>query len=112
MRPIVNVKLSKRLDRLPKYLAAEIADRLAEKKAQGADVISFGIGDPDGPTPEHILQELVNGCRVPEWNRYPPLSGSRELRQAIARWYKERFSVLLDPETEVLPLIGSKEGLA
>lgn len=108
----MSMRLSQRLHRLPKYLAAEIADRLEKKKIEGADVISLGIGDPDFPTPDHIIDALFAGSRMPQWNRYPPLSGSRELREAIATWYEERFGVSLDPDSEVLPLIGSKEGIA
>jgi LL-diaminopimelate aminotransferase len=106
------IRLSQRLHRLPKYLAAEIADRLEKKRVEGADVISFGIGDPDISTPDHILDSLVSGSKIPEWHRYPPLSGSRELRQAIGNWYEQQFAVSLDPDSEVLPLIGSKEGIA
>jgi len=75
------------------------------------DVISFGVGDPDLPTPAHIVDELVQAARDPANHRYPETEGLPELRRAIARWYEARFGVSLDPEREVLPLIGSKEGI-
>lgn len=106
------MNFARRIDQLPAYLFAEISRKLAEKRAQGVDVISFGIGDPDLPTPEHIIDALSEAARDPANHRYPESEGLPELREAIARWYSRRFGVELDPQTEVLPLVGSKEGIA
>jgi LL-diaminopimelate aminotransferase len=105
------MQFAKRIEQLPPYLFAEISRKIAEKRAQGVDVISFGVGDPDLPTPPHIVDELVRAARDPANHRYPETEGLPALRKAIARWYEERFSVSLDPDREVLPLIGSKEGI-
>ncbi len=106
------MKLSRRIENLPPYLFVEISRKIAEKKAKGEDVISFGIGDPDIPTPRHIIDRLVEAARDPANHRYPETEGLPGLRQAIARWYQKRFGVSLDAGSEVLPLIGSKEGIA
>jgi LL-diaminopimelate aminotransferase len=105
------MQFAKRIEQLPPYLFAEISRKIAEKRAQGVDVISFGVGDPDLPTPAHIVDELVRAARDPANHRYPETEGLPGLRKAIARWYEERFGVSLDPEREVLPVIGSKEGI-
>jgi LL-diaminopimelate aminotransferase len=105
------MRLSQRLDKLPPYLFVEINRKIAEKKARGEDIISFAIGDPDMPTPRHIIEELCSAAHDPANHRYPETSGLPELCRAIARWYKDRFGVTLDPNKEVLPLIGSKEGV-
>lgn len=90
----------------------EINKKIAEKKAKGEEVISFAIGDPDIPTPPHIIERLCQEAKEPENHRYPESAGLPELSQTIADWYQKRFDISLDPETEVLPLIGSKEGIA
>jgi LL-diaminopimelate aminotransferase len=105
------VKFAQRVDKLPPYLFADISRRIAAKRAEGVDVISFGIGDPDLPTPDHLLDVLAEASRDPANHRYPESEGLLELHEAIARWYAKRFGVELDPKTEVLPLIGSKEGI-
>jgi LL-diaminopimelate aminotransferase len=105
------MRLARRIEQLPAYLFAEISRKIAEKRAQGVDVISFGIGDPDLPTPEHILDSMIEAARDPANHRYPESEGLPELHEAIARWYDRRFGVTLDPAKEVLPLIGSKEGI-
>jgi LL-diaminopimelate aminotransferase len=105
------MKLAKRLDRLPPYLFVGISQKIAEKRSRGEDVISFGIGDPDLPTPSRIVEGLCQAARDPANHHYPESSGLPQLRQAIARWYEKRFGVVLDPDREVLPLIGSKEGV-
>lgn len=107
------MRLSKRLDKIPPYLFVEINKKIAEKKARGEDIISFAIGDPDIPTPEHIIEELCTAARNPVNHRYPETSGMEALCRAIADWYQCRFNVDLDwkPTNEVLPLIGSKEGI-
>jgi len=106
------MRLSKRVEGLPPYLFVEISRKIAAKKARGERVISFAIGDPDLPTPTHIVDSLCEAARDPANHRYPETEGLPELRRAISRWYRRRFAVELDPETEVLPLIGSKEGVA
>lgn len=105
------MRFAKRIEELPPYLFAEISRRIAEKRAQGIEVISFGIGDPDLPTPPHVIEALSEAAREPANHRYPETEGLAELREAMARWYERRFGVTLDPRREVLPLIGSKEGI-
>ena len=106
------MRLAQRVEVLPAYLFAEISRKIAEKRAEGIDVISFAIGDPDLPTPEHIIDALAEAARDPANHRYPESEGLPELREAMVRWYKRRFGVELDPQREILPLIGSKEGIA
>lgn len=105
------MRMSKRMENLETYLFVEIANKIAEKKARGEEVISFAIGDPDLPTPEHIITRLCQAAQEPANHRYPETAGLPELRQATANWYKKRFEVSLDPDKEILPLIGSKEGI-
>jgi len=104
-------ELSERLSKLPPYLFVEISRKIAEKKARGERVISFGIGDPDLATPTNVIERLCQAAHNPLNHRYPETEGLPELRQAIADWYRRRFGVELDPREEVLPLIGSKEGI-
>jgi len=99
------------MEKLKPYLFVEINKKIAEKKARGEEVISFAIGDPDLPTPSHIIEKLCQAAHDPANHRYPETAGLPELCRAIAGWYQRRFDVSLDPETEVLPLIGSKEGI-
>ena len=106
------MRLSQRMDQLAPYLFVEINKKIAEKRARGEEVISFGIGDPDIPTPANVIDKLCEAARDPANHRYPETEGLPVLRQAIAGWYQRRFGVTLDPNTEVLPLIGSKEGIA
>ena len=106
------MKLANRVENLPPYLFAEISRKIAQRKAKGQEIISFGIGDPDIPTPPHIIERLCQEARIPANHRYPESEGLPALRQAIAGWYRKRFGVSLDPDKEVLPLIGSKEGIA
>lgn len=106
------MRAAKRLDRLPPYLFAEIEARVAEKKAAGVDLIDLGIGDPDGPSPKRVVDRLCAEAQNPDNHHYPSYFGLPAFRASIAQWYKQRFDVELDPETEVLPLIGSKEGIA
>jgi len=105
------MRLAKRIEKLPPYLFAEISRKIAEKRAQGMDVVSFAVGDPDIPTPSHVVDALCQAARDPANHRYPETDGLPDLRRAIARWYEQRFDVSLDPDREVLPLIGSKEGI-
>ena len=106
------MRISQRAESLPPYLFVEISRKIAERKAKGEDVVSFGIGDPDLPTPPHIIERLCKEARVPANHRYPESEGLPELRKTIADWYMRRFGVTLDPDKEVAPLIGSKEGIA
>ena len=105
------MRLSKRVENLPPYLFVEINRKIAEKKAKGEAIISFAIGDPDIPTPPHIIDRLCQAARDPVNHRYPESDSLPELRQAMAGWYQRRFGVSFDPDKEVLPLIGSKEGI-
>jgi LL-diaminopimelate aminotransferase len=106
------MKMSRRVENLPPYLFVEISKKIAEKKAKGEDVVSFAMGDPDIPTPSHIIERLCQAAQDPANHRYPETEGLPELRRAIAGWYQRRFGVSLDADKEVLPLIGSKEGIA
>jgi len=101
-----------RLTDLPPYLFAELDRRVAAKRAEGADVISFGIGDPDFPTPPHIVDAMKKALDDESTHHYPSYAGLPELRQAIAVWMQKRFGVKLDPDTQILPIWGSKEGIA
>lgn len=101
-----------RLSLIPPYLFKEIDDKKAEVRARGVDIIDLGVGDPDLPTPRFIVEKMLEVVQDPSTHRYPAYSGMKGFRQAVACWYKKRFGVELDPETEVLTLIGSKEGIA
>ncbi|HET9725109.1 MAG TPA: LL-diaminopimelate aminotransferase [Actinomycetota bacterium] len=105
------MKVARRIEALPPYLFAELDKKLAAKRAQGVDVISLGVGDPDLPTPEYVVEAMREAVRDPSTHRYPSYSGSLEFRASVAAWYARRFGVDLDPETEVMALIGSKEGI-
>jgi LL-diaminopimelate aminotransferase len=105
------MKVARRIENLKPYLFVEITRKIAEKRARGEEVISFAIGDPDIPTPPHIIERLCKEAQDPVNHRYPESEGLPELHRAIADWYQRRFSVTLDPDTEVLPLIGAKEGI-
>ncbi len=103
---------AKRLDNLPPYLFAQIDALKAQKRAEGVDLIDLGVGDPDLPTPKHIVDALCEAARDSATHHYPDYLGMLEYRQAVAAWYDRRFGVKLDPKKEVLALIGSKEGIA
>ena len=105
------MKLASRLQQVPPYLFVEISRKIAAKKAQGVEVISFGIGDPDLPTPESFVARLRETALDPPNHRYPETGGLPEFRQAAANWYQRRFGISLEPDREVLPLIGAKEGI-
>jgi LL-diaminopimelate aminotransferase len=106
------VRVARRIETLPPYLFAALDGKLAAKRAQGIDVISLGVGDPDLPTPQHVVEAMREAVADPSTHRYPSYYGSLEFRGAVAAWYARRFGVELDPETEVMALIGSKEGIA
>ena len=105
-------KLARRVQQLPPYLFVNISRAIAAKKAQGIDVVSFGIGDPDIPTPDAVLDALDRGARKTPNHRYPESEGLPEFRQAVSEFYARRFGVELDPASEVINLIGAKEGIA
>jgi alanine-synthesizing transaminase len=106
------VRLAKRIESLPPYLFAELDRKLEAKRAEGVDVISLGVGDPDQPTPEYIVDAMREAVLEPSTHRYPSYYGALEFRAAVAAWYGRRFGVELDPETEAIATIGAKEGLA
>ncbi len=106
------MRIARRIESLPPYLFAGLDAKLDAKRAEGVDVISLGVGDPDRPTPEHIVDAMREALADPATHRYPSYVGSLEYRTAVADWYRSRFGVELDPATEVMALIGSKEGLA
>jgi LL-diaminopimelate aminotransferase len=103
------MKPSNRSERLPPYLFAELERKVREKKAEGVDVISLGIGDPDTPTPAAVVDALTRAAADPATHQYPSNRGRPELREAFARFYERRFGVALDPETEIIPALGAKE---
>ena len=107
----LTIKKARRINELPPYLFAEIDRRKRQALSQGVDLIDLGIGDPDIPTPSVVVEKLLEGASKPANHRYPNSSGMLEFREAVANWYKSRFNVKLDPGTEVVSLIGSKEGI-
>lgn len=108
----MRIELSDRLKKLPPYLFAEIDRVKRGLLKEGKKLIDLGVGDPDQPTPAPIIDELYRGAKLPFSHQYALDFGMDELREAIAAWYKRRFNVDLDPAREVLPLLGSKEGIA
>ncbi len=106
------MRVARRIESLPPYLFAEVDKQIASARQRGVDVISLGIGDPDFPTPQRIVDRLKQAADDPANHRYPSYEGLREYRSAVAGWFARRFGVDLDPDTEVVSLIGSKEGLA
>ncbi|MEA2244463.1 MAG: LL-diaminopimelate aminotransferase [Solirubrobacteraceae bacterium] len=103
------MKPSKRLERIPPYLFAELERKVAAKRAAGVDVISLGIGDPDRPTPAIVVDAMQEAVTEPETHRYPSNRGRQDFREAVADFYMRRFDVELDPATEIMPAIGAKE---
>ncbi len=106
------MQLAQRVQQLPPYLFAAISQMIEAKRAEGVDVISLGIGDPDLPTPPHLIERLQQAATDPANHRYPESEGLPELREAVARWYATRHGVTLNPASEVVVLLGSKEGIA
>ena len=104
--------MAKRIEQIPPYLFAEIDKKKEEMRRKGTDVIDLGIGDPDLPTPKPIIERLKKAAENPRNHRYPSYEGMIEFRTAVAEWYERRFGIKLNPVTEVLSLIGSKEGIA
>lgn len=108
----MHIGLSKKLESLPPYLFAAIDAAKRKARLEGRNIIDLGVGDPDIPTPAFVIEKLYEAAKDPKNHRYALDQGMPELRLAIADWYKQRFNVDLDPDREVLPLIGSKEGIA
>jgi len=106
------VRTAERLNSIGPYLFAELDSRRQQAVARGVDIINLGVGDPDRPSPEHVVRRLCREAHDPRHHRYPPYDGLAALRQALAGWYAQRFGVDLDPDAEVRVLIGSKEGLS
>ncbi|MEW6655707.1 MAG: LL-diaminopimelate aminotransferase [Aquificota bacterium] len=103
---------AQRIKTLPPYLFAQIDQKKREKLQQGVDLIDLGVGDPDIPTPQPIVEAMKRAVEKPEHHRYPSYEGMFSFRKTVADWYKRRFGVDLDPHTEIVTLIGSKEGIA
>ena len=106
----MKIKWAKRIEELPPYLFAEIDRRKNELIEKGVDVIDLGVGDPDIPTPDHIIESLREAAGNPENHRYPSYVGMPAFREAAAEWYSERFGVSLDPAKEVVALIARRKG--
>jgi LL-diaminopimelate aminotransferase len=106
------VRFAKRLDAVPPYLFSELERKIEERKKAGIDVISLGIGDPDLPTPPAVVEALAAAARDPSTHRYPSNRGTVAFREAAAAFYRQRFGVHLDTGTEILPVLGGKEGVA
>lgn len=106
------MKLAARMEKLPPYLFLELDRIIEQQKAAGHDIINLGIGDPDQPTPPHIIEALREAAGRPANHRYPNYLGSPAFRRAMTDWYQSRFGVTLNPTTETVGLIGSKEGIA
>lgn len=108
---MIKIELAARVKNLPPYLFAAIDKMKQDALSKGVDVIDLSIGDPDIPTPQHIVDVMKKAVDKPAHHRYPSYEGMLSFREAVASWYKQRFNVPLDPKTEVLSLIGSKEGI-
>lgn len=106
------MQAARRLEQIGAYLFADLDRKQEELAAKGVDVINLGVGDPDLPTPPHIIDALMEGATDARSHRYPPYTGTIEYKRAVADWFRRRFNVALEPASEVLALIGSKEGLA
>jgi len=109
---MMKINKAERIQNLPPYLFAEIDRMKDEVKKQGVAIIDLGVGDPDLPTNQNIIDKLAEACQYPENHRYPSYSGMDNFRISVANWYQKRFGVKLNHKTEVVSLIGSKEGIA
>ncbi|MDK2878311.1 MAG: LL-diaminopimelate aminotransferase [Thermoanaerobacteraceae bacterium] len=105
------MKVAERLNKIPPYISAQIDKKIAELRKKGVDVVTLGVGDPDLPTPDNIIEVMEKAIWEPAYHRYPDYEGSIEFRKAVAEYYERRFDVKLNPENEVMALIGSKEGI-
>ena len=101
-----------RVKRLPPYVFAEVNAMKASARAAGEDIIDFGMGNPDQPTPQHIVEKLCEAVKDPRTHRYSNSRGITGLRKAVTSYYDRRFGVQIDPDTETIVTLGSKEGLA
>jgi alanine-synthesizing transaminase len=101
-----------RISRLPPYVFEQVNKLKAEARARGEDIIDFGMGNPDMPTPRHIVDKLIEAARDPRSNRYSASRGIKGLRRAMSAYYQRRFGVELNPDTEIIATLGSKEGFA
>jgi len=108
----IKITYANRINKLSGYIFAEIEQLLSEKKKEGIDIIPLGIGDPDLTTPDVIIKELINQVKIPENQNYPSSKGEQDFREAVQRWYKVRFNLNFDANSEVTGLIGGKEGIA
>ena len=106
------MRFSKRLDQVPPYLFAELERKISSMQAEGVDVISLGIGDPDLPTPEPVIEAAARALRDPATHDYPTNHGTQAFREAVASFYRDRFGVELDPNGEIVPVLGGKEGVS
>ncbi len=109
---MIAIEKAERVKSLPPYLFKELDRQKEAVRSQGVDIIDLGVGDPDLPTPRHIIEALSRAADDPANHRYPSYTGMKAFNAAAARWYQKRFNVDLDPEREVVTLIGSKEGIA
>jgi LL-diaminopimelate aminotransferase len=109
---LMKIEMAKRIEQIPPYLFAEIDKKKEEMRRRGVDIIDLGIGDPDLPTPQPIIERLKESCGNPRNHRYPSYEGMIEFRTAVAQWFEKRFGVKCNPQAEVFTLIGSKEGIA
>jgi LL-diaminopimelate aminotransferase len=108
----MKIEMAKRIEQIPPYLFAEIDKKKEEMRKKGVDIIDLGIGDPDLPTPQPIIERLKESSGDPKNHRYPSYEGMIEFRTAVSRWFEKRFGVKCNPQAEVFTLIGSKEGIA
>ncbi len=108
----MKTQYASRIEKIPPYLFAEIDRSIERKRNEGVDVISLGIGDPDIPTPKNIIDKIHEAVEDPNNHKYPSYAGMLSFREAVCNWYKKRFNVKADPQTEAIALIGSKEGIA
>ncbi len=102
---------AERIQKLPPYVFARLDELKAKAREQGLDLIDLGMGNPDGPTPQPVVEAAMAALQNPANHGYPPFEGTASFRRAITNWYNRRYGVTLDPDSEALPLLGSKEGL-
>ena len=105
------MRLAKRMSTLAPYLFVQIEEKIDRARAEGHDVISLGIGDPDMPTPDHIVEVAKDSVAKPANHQYPSSRGMKSFRQSVAKYYERNYGVKLDADTEIGALIGSKEGI-
>jgi LL-diaminopimelate aminotransferase len=102
---------AERLQALPPYVFARLDELKARAREQGLDLIDLGMGNPDGSAPQPVIEAAIAALQNPANHGYPPFEGTASFRRAITNWYRRRYDVDLDPDSEALPLLGSKEGL-